>query len=114
MCIRDSRTPALLMSIFFSGKSHGWVVGRNGTVLHSSDGGKKWSLQMSGTTSPLYGMFFRDQSNGWIVGARGTILHTKDGGQSWDDQQSGTSADLFGVQFLNQHLKLLQQSYCHP
>ena len=79
---------------FLSNGQDGWAVGGAGTILHTADGGNKWSSQASGTEQFLYGVSFTDSKNGWVVGDGGTILHTADGGDSWSFQRSGLGSPL--------------------
>ena len=37
-----------LTAVFFVDDKQGWAVGHDGVVLHTVDGGEKWSLQLSG------------------------------------------------------------------
>lgn len=61
----------------------GWLIGTNGVILTTTDGGKRWSPQRSGTDRNLYSVSFIDAQRGWIVGEGGTILGTSDGGRTW-------------------------------
>lgn len=82
-----------------------WVVGRPGSVvLHSSDGGAKWSLHKTGQRLPLHGVFFFDEKHGWAVGDAGTILHSLDGGKSWTTlHQAGKRAAVMAIHSLNKN-----------
>jgi photosystem II stability/assembly factor-like uncharacterized protein len=77
-----------LFSVSFSTEAKGWACGRWGTILHTSDGGKTWAAQHSGTDFTLTGIYFVNEVLGWAVGAEGTILHTGDGGRTWEKQKS--------------------------
>jgi len=90
-----------LFSVSFANENQGWASGRWGTILHTTDGGKAWTPQASGTDYTLTSIFFVDTKNGWAVGDRGTILHTKDGGLHWEKQKSPVSLFLMGVCFVN-------------
>jgi len=90
-----------LFSVSFANENQGWASGRWGTILHTTDGGKAWTPQASGTDYTLASLFFVDTKNGWAVGDRGTILHTKDGGLHWEKQKSPMSLFLMGVCFVN-------------
>lgn len=85
----------------FPRQKEGWVCGRWGTILHSSDGGQTWASQQSGTDYTLVSIHFVDSKTGWAVGDSGTILHTKDGGKNWLKQKSPVPFFLTGVQFVN-------------
>jgi len=64
----------VLRSVTFSDRLHGWAVGDDGTVAATSNGGKAWHVQNSGTTQDLYGAWCVDKGHAWVVGKRGTIL----------------------------------------
>ncbi|MBW2369098.1 MAG: hypothetical protein JRH15_14570 [Deltaproteobacteria bacterium] len=77
-----------LFSVTFPTQNEGWACGRWGTIRHTTDGGKTWQAQNSGTDLTLSAIFFVDSQNGWAVGNVGTILHTTDGGKTWGKQES--------------------------
>ena len=74
-----------------------WVtVGRDGTILVSTDNGNTWTTKQSGTVRDLRGV----ACNGsvWVaVGDGGTILTSTDNGNTWTTKQSGAVRDLRGV-----------------
>jgi hypothetical protein len=70
-------------AVHFVNAVNGWIVGHEGTILHSTDGGKSWLTQASGTRTSLTAIAFTDSNTGWAVGIGGTILHSTDGGKSW-------------------------------
>ena len=85
----------------------GWIVGKFGLILHSSDGGKSWGEQRSETSKPLTAVSFANDRDGFIVGAGGTILATTDGGKTWvhkilncrdDDNRHRTNHDAFDTE----------------
>jgi photosystem II stability/assembly factor-like uncharacterized protein len=61
-----------------------WAVGESGTIRASTDGGRHWVSQHSGTSLKLVGVAFADRSHGWAVGqdlsGSGGIVGTSDGG----------------------------------
>ncbi|MCX8071929.1 MAG: YCF48-related protein [Candidatus Binatia bacterium] len=77
-----------LYATAFVSPDEGWVVGAFGSVYHTTDGGRTWQAQRSGTLEQLFGVAFVDRQSGWIVGRTGIILHTKDGGKTWTKQAS--------------------------
>ena len=98
----NASTKEILHSICFKG-THGWIVGYNGTIMHSSDGaGVAWFPQESGTDKYLKSVFFLDEQNGWAVGVERTILHTSDGGQNWEVQSTGGSTHFESVFFVDE------------
>ena len=88
----------------FADSLHGWIIGSNGMISHTPDGGETWMPQNSGVTALLDGVFFHDREQGWVVGDNGTILHTTDGGQNWISQTSGTTRRLRRVSFADDQI----------
>src|SRR5450759_3462037 len=84
--------------IHFIDASTGYIIGEEGTILKTIDGGLTWTSLNSGSSAALYGICFLDLNNGYVVGAGGTILKTTDGGDTWTSSQE-TYSDLMGVQF---------------
>src|SRR5262245_38373392 len=87
----------------FVNANTGTVVGENGTIVRTIDGGGSWVIQSSGTTQTLWDVFFIDAANGTAVGEAGTIVGTTDGGEHWVTQTSGTTLQLRGVSFTDQN-----------
>ncbi len=77
-----------LFSASFPNEKEGWVSGRWGCILHTSDGGKTWERQKTGTDLTLSSVFFVDTLRGWAVGEEGIIINTRDGGKTWQKQKS--------------------------
>lgn len=90
-----------LFGISFPDQKNGWLVGKSGAIVCTSDGGKTWSLQKSGEKLHLYDVSFCDVKNGWAVGENGFIIHTMNGGKIWEPQQSGITGNLRGIQCLD-------------
>ena len=80
-----------LNDISFFDSMNGWAVGQaydNGSpynyiILHTSNGGNSWEVQIKAQGSSLQGVFFTDLFKGWAVGNDGKILMTTDGGTTW-------------------------------
>ncbi|MBI5926645.1 MAG: hypothetical protein HY836_13720 [Aquabacterium sp.] len=61
-----------------------WVVGANGRILFTQEGGSKWDEQASLTRHTLRAIHVDpDGQRGWAVGDHGTLLGTQDGGAHW-------------------------------
>src|ERR1051326_6706550 len=90
-----------LYAIGFSDERHGIAVGRDGTILRTSDGGRGWQLVRTAVGTPLNGLAVRGQ-RAWAVGARGIIITSRQGGASWMDQESGTKKHLYAVCFIDE------------
>lgn len=86
---------------FFPGTDDGWLVGANGLVLRTTDGGTSWVIENVRTDEDLVDIFFYDAAHGWIVGANGTALRTSDGGATWQKCPRFTDKHLTGVYFVS-------------
>ncbi|MCB9068054.1 MAG: T9SS type A sorting domain-containing protein [Calditrichae bacterium] len=69
-----------LNSVCFITTLKGWIVGDNGSILSTTDGGSNWETQVSGTERDLQDIVFISDTTGWAIGNNGTILSTKSGG----------------------------------
>src|SRR5208283_3981070 len=86
----------------FVNSSTGWVVGINGMILKTTDGGAHWMDQSSGVSTELFALSFVDTAHGWVCGIGGVILGTTDGGKTWQQQQSGTQRLCKAMRFIDQ------------
>lgn len=111
--MRGDGIEGMLHDVHFWDNKNGIVVGGNGLMLVTADGGKTWTKKevnmrppgaaggqragrppgagggppagFGGGGSPtLYKIYFSDENIGYITGARGTILKTEDGGKTWN------------------------------
>lgn len=73
-------TPEML-GLHFVDADRGWLVGRAGTVLSSTDGGRSWARQDSGTTRDLSRVYAIDADTAWVAGPDGTALASVTGGR---------------------------------
>jgi photosystem II stability/assembly factor-like uncharacterized protein len=82
---QNSTVAHTLNDVFFTDNLHGWVVGINGTILKTTDGGATWMLQNSGTAEPLLTVFFANSNLGWAAGgaSNALLLKTVNGGLTW-------------------------------
>lgn len=74
------------------------AVGKNGTILYTSNG-KTWTSAVSGTGTTLSDVFAFSSSRIFAVGNGGTILRSVDSGVTWTAMASGTTEALTGVFF---------------
>jgi photosystem II stability/assembly factor-like uncharacterized protein len=84
-----------------------WAVGHDGTILHSADGGQRWTMQRSDPWQPpsddmefdprqgvpLLDILMLDSQNGFAVGAYTMMLRTRDGGQTWSEVNVSGDSD---------------------
>lgn len=91
----DSPVNVLLTSVYFVDARRGWAVGHDATILHTADGGRRWSLQhfRPDLNLPLLDVLFTTPERGVAVGAYGLVLVTADGGATWTRQESPLSEE---------------------
>ncbi len=91
----------------FIDKQRGWAVGTDvglgSLVLHTTDGGQRWTVQLRDDNAfPLLGVCFVDALHGGAIASTGTlvgnIIATDDGGRTWHPQGTGYGP-LFSVHF---------------
>jgi hypothetical protein len=89
-----------LTQAFIASPEIAWitVVGNEGMIYRSSDGGQTWKAQASGVTVALNDVYFSTARHGIIVGDGATILQTFDAGRRWSTTNRGlTNASFYGV-----------------
>jgi photosystem II stability/assembly factor-like uncharacterized protein len=98
ICVDTTFLPTpTLYAVAAIGSSYCWVVGKQGAIMYTGDGGTTWDQQSSGTTEDLCAVTFIDASTGWVIGDEGVILYTDNGGDTWSIQPSGAFGTLLGV-----------------
>lgn len=74
-----------LTAVYFIDDQHGWAVGHDATIVHSTDGGESWQLQQFAPEldKPLLDVVFQDSNHGLAIGAYGLMFRTENSGQTW-------------------------------
>ncbi len=81
---QDAPTTKDLFDVHFVNPDVGWIVGMDGIILHTTNGGLTWESQISqDTTRWLLGVFAHDKNTCWAVGVDTLIIRTTDGGKTW-------------------------------
>jgi photosystem II stability/assembly factor-like uncharacterized protein len=90
-------------NVAVSGRSDAWIATGASRVLHSTDGGRSWSVATtpvpSGESSGIFSVAFRDRDHGVVVGgnyrdesaAVNNAAITSDGGAAWRASTPGLS-----------------------
>lgn len=73
-----------------------YVVGNNGRIFKTSNGGTTWDSKESGTDLPLEAVSFSGEDYG-LIALSGKILKTETGGNVWYNALTGTSTEFNGV-----------------
>jgi len=83
------------------------VVGANGTILKTTDGGETWQQKDSGTTENLRKVQFPIQDIGYVVGDSGIVLKTTDSGETWVNIDTGQSSNFEGLSVVDEDLVVI-------
>jgi len=85
-------------AVWGSSSADVYVVGDNGTIMHSSGDPASWGQQQTGVPFALYGVWGSSASDVYAVGTGGCILHSGGGGaSSWVARTSNTTVTLRAV-----------------
>ncbi len=96
-----------IYDIMFIDENDGWMVGSEGAIYNSTDGGINWMPQNSGTTESLRSVYFINSMIGWSVGGQNNqaiILKTTNGGQSWSSTLPQNIKKLNSIYFLDENI----------
>lgn len=71
----------LLRDLAFADAANGWIAGHDGSLLATTDGGRSWVRQLTGTQAHLHVLVARPGGRVWAGGAYATVLATATGGR---------------------------------
>jgi photosystem II stability/assembly factor-like uncharacterized protein len=89
----DISSLAWLRAVYFLNSNHGFIVGSQGTLFETKDGGKTWRQRPKFTPDNILDVYFSDEKTGWLLcepslmplpeGPKSYFLKTLDGGTTW-------------------------------
>lgn len=93
----------LILDGTFADAKSGVIVGGNGSIAFTEDGGATWkpSSVFNKPTTKFNSVFFLNQRIGWTVGSGGKIFQSLNGGKTWSEQNSGITNNLNDIAFIN-------------
>ncbi len=98
------------MDVCFIDDTTGWIVGSDGTIASTTDGGETWTGQLV-ELCDFRDVQFIDENIGWLAGKDGALFNTGDGGLTWERVVSGgypVDEDFSKLQILGQSLGFVQ------
>ncbi len=95
----NSRTNLFLYGVCFVDSLNGWVVGDDGIILKTTDGGISWDKKDANIGSWLLSVYFIDRNYGWVCGDFGDLRKTTDGGENWEYITSITYPEMLNSIF---------------
>lgn len=90
-----------LNDVSFANARSGWIVGQNGSVVHTTDGGFTWTLQLTGPAGQI-GVSAVDNNHAWVLNHNGQVLRTTDAGDTWSTTTTGAPFGLTAIRFVDQ------------
>lgn len=91
---QNTNSFAWFRDVFFVNASKGWIVGDNGTIMATTDGGSTWTPSKKFTNDSIIQLHFTNEMSGWMlcernIYARGAnassyLRRTTDGGITWE------------------------------
>ena len=96
-----------LYGVSFANTDIGTVVGDDGIILHTKNGGKTWFRQIANNnfqtciiSSRLWDVSFFNENIGMAVGWDGTIIYTTNSGVKWNVATTGRMVAFYSAQML--------------
>jgi photosystem II stability/assembly factor-like uncharacterized protein len=74
-----------LSSVCYPGQNKAYILGKDGTLLSTSDRGLSWREQNLPTSAGLHSIYFLNEMSGYVVGDLGKIFKTDLYGLIWND-----------------------------
>lgn len=77
----------------------GFLIGSNGTILKTTDGGATWNSKTPASLANFNALSFRDDQVGFVVGKNGKVQRTIDGGETWTEvnHRAWDDKEIFSV-----------------
>jgi photosystem II stability/assembly factor-like uncharacterized protein len=99
----DSHTTNVLSQIFFYNQDTGFIVGTNGTILRTTDGGHVWDLTTFQEDQNWCSVYCVSATTAFIASLNGgRIAKTTDRGSSWNVVYSNPFHYILKLAFLNE------------
>ena len=96
-----------LYGVFFVNSDIGTIVGDEGLILYTVDGGKTWvrknvieGFKTCIINSRFFDVSFFNEDIGMAVGWDGTVIYTNNGGEKWNVASTGKNVAFFSAQML--------------
>ncbi len=98
--LKDAR----FRDVCFINEFNGWIVGKNGIILRTIDGGKSWEVQAKNlTAADLRKIAVIDASHAVACGSYGTIIYTDDG-EKWAIVKTiNTTNEFMGIDMYDEN-----------
>ena len=89
--------PPQLTGIFAVNDTTVYVVGREGFIYKSRDGGDTWKPPALRMFADFFSVYFSDEMTGFITGNSGALAVTVDGGETWQPKGALSAVGTIGA-----------------
>lgn len=98
---QSSGTSQKLNSVYFTDSISAYIVGDNGTILKTTNGGTEWNQINNQIQVNIYDAYFSDMNNGIIICDSGKIFNTNNAGIDWIEKSLGINDKLSSLEFID-------------
>jgi len=95
--LSNSGTTLQLNGVDFITQDTGMVVGQQGLILRTTDGGEVWETVDAGVSTDLNTVRYVSETRVMAVGKAGVVIRSDDGGETWEEIPLGSSISLNGI-----------------
>ena len=88
----------LLRAVFFVNPRDGYVAGKQGRVLKTSDGGFNWQ-DVSVAGVDVNALYFLSADVGFAAGNEGVVFRTRNGGITWRPLRTNRNDNIYCIKF---------------
>lgn len=99
VALDSGTTNTTFYDVAFSDENVGYVVGSNGTLCRTLNGGADWTPLTSGVNTSLRAIRIINAATVVVAGDNGVVLFTTDGGSNWSRLSTGTNVAWSGLDF---------------
>ncbi|MGU7811554.1 PKD domain-containing protein [Burkholderia sp. AW49-1] len=93
--------PTSLNTVSFGDARSGWIGGESGALIHSTDGGLTWTIQIA-SGNAIRSISAVDSNHVWALDGQRNVLSSSDGGATWQAVATGSPSTLVAIKFADQ------------
>ncbi|KVU38846.1 hypothetical protein WK68_14780 [Burkholderia ubonensis] len=92
--------PTALNTVSFADPRSGWIGGENGGLIHSTDGGLTWTVQIA-SGNAIASISSVDGNHVWALDKQRNVWSSSDAGATWQNVATGSGFALNAVRFVD-------------
>lgn len=91
----------VLKSVAVIDTNTAWIVGENGIILKTTNGGDTWLTQPTPASGDIYAIKFASSTVGYMAGAKGAVFKTDNSGETWTTLTTPGTDNLNAIHIIN-------------